>query len=86
MAKKYDEASVIASISKKAVVNRANKTITYNPNNHQIGNGTWGKIDYLTKYCGWTLLKDNSINKSDKASNVEIGNLKDKEIKVRKMK
>lgn len=68
---RYDEATAVASVSKKAVVNLGTKTISYNPNNHQIGNGTWGKIDFLTKYCGWHLVKDSGatvINKTSSSS------------------
>lgn len=84
--KHYDEAKVLASVSKKCVVNRGNKIISYNPSNHQIGNGTWGKIDYLTKYCGWTLLKDNSVNGGRKVDVDNYEKSKVEEIKIRKMK
>lgn len=86
MSKHYDEASVIASVRKKAVVNLSDKTICYNPNNHQIGNGTWGKIDYLCHYCGYTLLKDNAVNVGNSNGDYKIHNDKNKENKVKKMK
>ena len=76
----------IASVRKKAVVNLSDKTICYNPSNHQIGNGTWGKIDYLCHYCGYTLLKDNTVNIGNSGGDYKIHNDKNKENKVKKMK
>ena len=62
MAKKnYDEASVLRSISNRVGINYASRIITVDINNPKIGNGTWGKIDYLCKYCGWMWMKSCSI-------------------------
>lgn len=52
MGKKHDENSDLASIAKIAKVNYGNKTITA-PKGTHIGIHTWGKIDFLTHYCGW---------------------------------
>ncbi len=57
---KRNEICCLASIIRRGliIVNRGEKTLTYNPNITHIGNKTWGMLDYLTKYCGWSLVKD----------------------------
>lgn len=30
---------------------------------HDLGNGSWGKLDYLTKYCGYVIIKVDSFHK-----------------------
>ena len=53
MSKKYDEASVIKSLAeKKCVVDTKTKVISVPKN--VLGNGSWGKVDYLCHYCGYT--------------------------------
>ena len=54
---KYDEASALKSLSKKNSVNinRSSKVVTVSTNQGDLGNGSWGKIDYLTKVCGYRL-------------------------------
>lgn len=55
--KKYDEVSVVRQL------NNVNAVIGINParkvikvaKNRSIGNGTSGKIDFLTHYCGYYL-------------------------------
>ena len=51
--KKYDEASVIKSLAeKKCVVDTKMKVISV-PRG-VLGNGSWGKVDYLCHYYGYT--------------------------------
>ena len=62
MAKKnYDEASVLRSISNRVGINYTNRVLTVDLNNPKIGNGTWGKIDYLCHYCGWMWMKSYGV-------------------------
>lgn len=62
MAKKnYDEASVLRSISNRVGINYASHILTVDLNNPKIGNGTWGKIDYLCHYCGWMWMKSYGV-------------------------
>lgn len=67
MAKKnaYDETSVIRSLSKKSSinVNTINKTVEIVKNSTDIGNGSWGKIDYLHKVHGYVPVFVTSIGK-----------------------
>lgn len=54
---KYDEMSVVRALSKNPdvkITNRGNlKVVEVVKNGNYCGNSTWGKIDYLTKYCGY---------------------------------
>ena len=50
--KKYDEASVIKTLNKKGSVNvdTINKVVEIVKDSNDVGNGTWGRIDYLCHY------------------------------------
>ena len=54
---KYDEMSVVRALSKNPdvkITNRGNlKVVEVVKNGNYCGNSTCGKIDYLTKYCGY---------------------------------
>lgn len=55
--KKYDEVSVVRQLNNVGAVigiNPASKVIKV-AKNSAIGNGTSGKIDFLTHYCGYYL-------------------------------
>lgn len=51
----YDEASVVRSLDKKkdVRVDSVNKTVEVVKNSTEVGNGSWGKIDYLHKVHGY---------------------------------
>lgn len=53
----YDEASVVRSLSKHngVRINVVQKHIVVDKANHNIGNGGWGKIDYLIKVHDYVL-------------------------------
>lgn len=53
--KNYDEASVIRCLSKKndIKIDTMTKTIEVVKNTTELGNGSWGKIDYLHKVHGY---------------------------------
>jgi hypothetical protein len=84
MAKKraYDETSVIRSLSKKNSirVNTVEKVVEVMKGASDVGNGSWGKIDYLHKVHGYvyvfvTSLGKKKVNNIDDNS-VNIGNNK----------
>ena len=52
---KYDEAVVVRELTKNPAVNISGKTISVVKDTSLIGNSFWGRIDFLTKYCGYTL-------------------------------
>ena len=60
MSKKHDENKDIRLISRIAKVDFSNKTIQA-PRTAIIGIRSWGRIDFLTKYCGWFFSWNNSV-------------------------
>jgi hypothetical protein len=67
MAKKksYDEVSVVRSLSKigSIYINTVEKRIDVVRDNTDVGNGSWGKIDYLVKVHGYTYQFVKGVNK-----------------------
>lgn len=63
--KTYDEASVVRSISKKnsVQVNAVEHVVEVVKNSTDIGNGTWGKIDYLCKVHGYVVVFTTKLSK-----------------------
>uniref|UniRef100_A0AAU8MIG3 Uncharacterized protein n=1 Tax=Geladintestivirus 2 TaxID=3233134 RepID=A0AAU8MIG3_9CAUD len=61
--KKHDENKDIRLVSRVAKLDYSNKTINANTS-ALIGNGTWGRIDYLCHYCGWTFIWNNMVSVS----------------------
>lgn len=60
MSKKHDENKDIRLVSRIAKIDYANKTIQA-PKSAIIGIKTWGRIDYLTNYCGWFFIWNNEV-------------------------
>lgn len=60
MAKKHDENKDLRLVSRIAKIDYSNKTIQA-PKSAIIGNKTWGRIDFLTKYCGWYFIWNNDV-------------------------
>ena len=58
---KHDENKDLKSVARIAKINPGDKTIQCSKN-ATIGIHMWGKIDYLTKYCGWHFIWNNSIS------------------------
>lgn len=55
---KYDEASVVRSLSKNPNINITRNfvgkgVIEVKRGATTVGNGSWGKIDFLCNYCGY---------------------------------
>ena len=57
MKRKYDEMSVVRALSKNPDVKinsyGKNKSVEVVRGSQYCGNGTWGKIDFLVKHCGY---------------------------------
>lgn len=49
----YDAFKAVKDISKKSGLLVNGKTIQVLKSQSDVGNGTWGKIDYLTNHCGY---------------------------------
>lgn len=60
MAKNHDEAKDLRLVSRIGRIDYSNKTIQA-PKSAIIGNKTWGRIDYLTHYCGWHFFYNNEV-------------------------
>ena len=80
---KHDEVNVLRSLgrNKEVSVNTVNKTVTVSRDAQNVGNGTWGKIDYLVHYCGYTQLftNDKNVKHSTNAETKVISNKKEKQ-------
>lgn len=85
--KNYDEVSVIRSITKKAdvSVDYVNKIIQVKEDSNEVGNGTWGKIDYLCHYCGYIYVRLKTIN-NRKIINREFGDDNDRKTSKKERK
>lgn len=68
---KHDENQDLRSVGRIAKVNPADKTISCSKN-AIVGIHMWGKIDFLTKYCGWHFIWDNTIVSVDKEIKVKV--------------
>ena len=60
MAIKHDENKDLRSFGKIGRVDIVNKTLKVSKEK-LIGIKMWGKIDFLTHYCGWVLVYDNNV-------------------------
>lgn len=60
MTKRHDENKCLRSFGRIGKVGY-DKTLQA-PKNAVIGIHLWGKIDYLTKYCGWHFIWNNDVN------------------------
>ena len=74
MAKRHDENKCLKSFKRIGRVDMYDKTLQA-PKNAVIGIHLWGKIDYLTKYCGWHFIWNNNAgpvyNPSEDNSNTD---------------
>lgn len=59
--KKYDEASVVRTLAKNPdiEIDGIRKLIEVTINSLNVGNGSWGKIDYLVKIHGYVVIRIN---------------------------
>ena len=59
MAKRHDENKDLKSFSRVGKINYSDKTLRASKS-AIIGIRLWGRIDFLTHYCGWTFIWDNN--------------------------
>lgn len=67
---KHDENKDLKSFSRIGKVNLGDKTLRASTS-ATIGIHLWGKIDFLTKYCGWSFVRDNSAGVGMKRDDTE---------------
>lgn len=65
MSKKHDENKDLRLISRVAKVDYSNKTIQA-PKSAIIGIRSWGRIDFLKRYCGWEFFWNNNVKVSQR--------------------
>lgn len=51
--KNYDEAICVKALNKKSDCEISGSIINVLIEGTSLGNGSWGKIDFLTKHCGY---------------------------------
>lgn len=66
MAKKHDESKDLLRVSRVCSVSHHDKLIRINDKS-RIGIKTWGRIDFLVKYCGWHCIYDRTAAISDRS-------------------
>lgn len=81
--KNYDEVSVIKSLSRKASIriNSVNKSIEVVKDATDVGNGSWGKIDYLCKVHGYFYIFVRSVDARKQFNNLDDNTKKSKAAK-----
>ena len=98
MSKNHDENKDIRLLSKVAKIDERMKTIQLS-RSQLIGNKRWGRLDFLTHYCGYKIIwnsapivttyqnkKDNDDNKNDVKEKKELHKLTNKNSKTNKKK
>lgn len=65
---KYNEVDAIKALNKKngISINKVSKGITIDKTNNNLGNSSWGKIDYLTKIHGYVVVFVTELGKKKK--------------------
>lgn len=77
---KHDESTDVHLLSKIAKINPSNKTISI-PTNVPIGNKRWGRIDFLTHYCGYHLVRPDGVIMANTANAAKLREERDKKAK-----
>jgi hypothetical protein len=63
MARKHDLDEVLRVLAKKGVKFDFNLKIADLKTAKEIGNKSWGKLDFLTNYCGFHIINKQFCNK-----------------------
>lgn len=78
---KHDESKDLRLISKITKVDYSDKTIQA-AKSSIIGIRSWGRIDYLTNYCGWHFIWNNNVRvRSNRTSDDEPNKNRKRELK-----
>lgn len=73
---KYNEVDAIKALNKKngISINKVGKAITIDKTNNNLGNSSWGKIDYLTKVHGYVVVFTTELGKKKKSADDDTNN------------
>ena len=83
--KNYDEAICVKVLNKKSDCEVSNGVINVLIGATSLGNSSWGKIDFLTKHCGYRQIFVRELPKLTKKPRV-IRDVEDTEITPKKRK
>lgn len=90
MNKNYDEVSVVRSLSKKSTIaiDTNNKVISIDRKSTELGNGSWGKIDFLCNYRDYSYIFVDSVGKRvvAQSDNVNENGIGDRKLSKREAK
>lgn len=80
---KYNEVDAVKALNKKngISINKVGKAITIDETNNNLGNGSWGKIDYLIKVHGYIVVFTTELSKKKKTIEDDTNNTNSKTAK-----
>ena len=80
---KYNEVDAVKALNKKngISINKVGKAITIDKTNNNLGNSSWGKIDYLTKIHGYVVVFTTELGKKKKSTDDDTNNTNRKIVK-----
>ena len=80
---KYNEVDAVKALNKKngISINKVGKAITIDKTNNNLGNSSWGKIDYLTKVHGYVVVFTTELGKKKKTIEDDTNNTNSKTAK-----
>ena len=80
---KYNEVDAVKALNKKngISINKVDKAITIDKTNNNLGNGSWGKIDYLRKVHGYVVVFSTELGKKKKTIEDDTNNTNSKTAK-----
>ena len=77
MSKNHDENKDLRLVSRITKIDYSNKTLQA-PKSAIIGIRTWGRIDFLCNYCGWSFIYNNDVSVGGKSISNDTENVKRK--------
>lgn len=83
--KNYDEATCVRELNKKTSCEIVGSVINVLIGVTDLGNGSWGKVDFLTKHCGYRQIFVRELPKLTKKPRV-IRDVEDTEITPKRRK
>lgn len=83
--KNYDEATCVKELNKKVSCEVAGSVINVLIGATDLGNGSWGKIDFLRRYCGYRQIFVKELSKLTKKTR-DISNIEDTKVTPKRRK
>ena len=83
--KNYDEATCVKELNKKASCEIVGSVINVLIGATDLGNGSWGKVDFLRRYCGYKQIFVKELPTLTKKTHV-ISDVEDTEVTPKRRK